>query len=183
MADDGATRRAALTRVALFAGIAILIAIDLVSDSREGAGWGHVALELVVLTLAAVGAVLGWVRWLRARDELRRLGADLSEVRARADRWRMEHRTLLRGLGEAIRTQFRDWALTAAESEIAMLLLKGLSLREIAALRETSERTVREQARSVYRKAGLAGRAELSAFFLEDLLVARAPDPADAVSS
>ncbi|MEE4298884.1 MAG: LuxR C-terminal-related transcriptional regulator, partial [Pseudomonadales bacterium] len=73
----------------------------------------------------------------------------------------------------AIEAQFRGWGLSTAEAEIGMLLLKGLSLKEIAALRETSERTVREQARAVYRKAGLAGRAELSAYFLEDLLVAR----------
>ena len=52
----------------------------------------------------------------------------------------------------------------------ALLLLKGLSTREVAAVRSTSERTVREQARSVYVKAGLTGRAALSAFFLEDLL-------------
>ena len=35
------------------------------------------------------------------------------------------------------------------------------------------ERTVREQARSLYRKSGLTGRADLAAFFLEDLLPAR----------
>lgn len=34
----------------------------------------------------------------------------------------------------------------------------------------TSERTIRAQARSIYAKAGLSGRAALSAFFLEDLL-------------
>ena len=51
------------------------------------------------------------------------------------------------------------------------MLLKGFSHKEIAALRETSERTIREQARAVYRKAGLSGRASLSAFFLEDLLL------------
>ena len=38
------------------------------------------------------------------------------------------------------------------------------------ALATTSERIVREQARSIYSKAGLTGRAALSAFFLEDLL-------------
>ena len=57
-----------------------------------------------------------------------------------------------------------------AEREVALLLLKGLSHREIAAVRAVSERTVREQARSLYAKAGLTGRAALSAFFLEDLL-------------
>ena len=53
---------------------------------------------------------------------------------------------------------------------MALLLLKGLSNKEIAAVRAASERTVREQARSIYSKAGLTGRAALSAFFLEDLL-------------
>ena len=33
-----------------------------------------------------------------------------------------------------------------------------------------TERTVRDQAGAIYRKSGLAGRAELSAYFLEDLL-------------
>ena len=42
-------------------------------------------------------------------------------------------------------------------------------------MRETSERTVRQQSLAVYRKAGLTGRAELSAFFLEDLLAPSTP--------
>jgi len=53
---------------------------------------------------------------------------------------------------------------------VALLLLEGLSLREIATMRETSERTVRQQSLAIDRKAGLTGRAELSAFSLEDLL-------------
>jgi len=61
-------------------------------------------------------------------------------------------------------------ALTPAEREIALLLLKGLSHKEIATIRSVSETTVRQQARSLYRKAGLSGRNELAAFFLEDLL-------------
>ena len=51
------------------------------------------------------------------------------------------------------------------------MLLKGFSHKEIATLRQASERTIREQARAVYRKAGLSGRASLAAFFLEDLLL------------
>ena len=37
-------------------------------------------------------------------------------------------------------------------------------------MRAIAERTIRVQARSLYSKAGLTGRAALSAFFLEDLL-------------
>ena len=57
-------------------------------------------------------------------------------------------------------------------------MLKGLSFKEIAPVRGTSERTVRQQALAVYAKAGLAGRAELAAFFLEDLLVPATTDQA-----
>jgi len=64
--------------------------------------------------------------------------------------------------------------LTPAERETALMLLKGFSLKRIAALSGRSERTVRQHAVAVYEKAGLAGRAELSGFFLGDLLL---PDP------
>jgi len=60
---------------------------------------------------------------------------------------------------------------TPAEREIALFILKGLSAKEIADLRDTSERTIRQQAQAIYSKANLSGRAALSAFFLEDLLV------------
>jgi len=54
-------------------------------------------------------------------------------------------------------------------------LLKGLSHREIADIRGVSERTVRQQSRALYRKAGLSGRADLAAYFLEDLLLPTSP--------
>jgi DNA-binding CsgD family transcriptional regulator len=53
---------------------------------------------------------------------------------------------------------------------VALLLLKGLSQKEIARQRQTNENTVRQQATSIYRKAKLSGRAELSGFFLGDIL-------------
>ena len=52
-------------------------------------------------------------------------------------------------------------------------MLKGLSHREVAEVRATSEATVRQQALVVYRKSGLRNRSDLSAFFLEDLLLPR----------
>jgi DNA-binding CsgD family transcriptional regulator len=95
---------------------------------------------------------------------------DLDVARIQGRQWRDETRALLKGLGEAIDRQFLTWKLTEAERDVGLLILKGLSLKEIAAVRVTSERTIRAQARSIYAKAGLSGRAALSAFFLEDLL-------------
>ena len=65
--------------------------------------------------------------------------------------------------------QFAAWGMTAAEREIGLLMLKGLSHKEIATLRATSDATVRQQAQSIYRKADLPGKTAFSAYFLEDL--------------
>jgi len=53
---------------------------------------------------------------------------------------------------------------------VALLLLKGLSFEEIASVRDTKEKTVRQQASSIYRKSGLNGRHEFAAWFFEDFL-------------
>ena len=86
----------------------------------------------------------------------------------------------MEGLARSIDRQLDQWQLSVAEKEVAFLLLKGLSLKDIAALRGTAEKTVRAQSAAVYAKSGLAGRTELSAFFLEDLLLPPADTLADA---
>jgi DNA-binding NarL/FixJ family response regulator len=65
--------------------------------------------------------------------------------------------------------QMGRWGLTPAEREVALLLLKGHGHKQIASATGRSERTVRQHAIAVYRKAGVGGRAELAAFFLADL--------------
>jgi len=127
--------------------------------------------------IIACGAATHLLRRLqRERQSSRLLEADLETARRDSAQWRQQTRQLVAGLGAAIAGRFRDWGLSEAESEVGLLILKGLSLKEIARLRLTSERTVREQARAVYRKAGISGRAGLSAYFLEDLLPATLED-------
>ena len=160
----------------LFLAIALLIGFDLVDDWQGGSTALHLAGEGVVLLLAAGGVVHLWARFQAERKSAQGLRQRVVEVSAAAEEWRRGTEALLAGLGRAIGTQFSAWKLSEAEAEVALLLLKGLSLREVAAVRETSERTVRQQSLAVYRKAGVAGRAELSAFFLEDLLLPRTPE-------
>jgi len=130
-------------------------------------------LELIGLLPAvflSVGVMLLFRITARQREEHLTVLRDLEVARLPGQRWRSEFRALLNGLGEAIDAQFSRWNLTDAEREVALLLLKGLSLKEVAAVRATSERTIRAQAAALYGKAGVSGRAALSAFFLEDLL-------------
>jgi DNA-binding CsgD family transcriptional regulator len=73
-------------------------------------------------------------------------------------------------MAKVLQTQFEEWGLTQTEKEVSLLLLKGLSFKEIAAVRKTLEKTVRQQASSIYKKAGVTGRHEFSAWFIEDIL-------------
>jgi DNA-binding CsgD family transcriptional regulator len=151
--------------------VAALLCADYLARARGRDLRLHAAIELTLMAIAVVGGVVFWSRFAAARRRERLLAGDLDRVQAEADRWKREANELLRGLGAAIDAQFDRWALSSAEREIALLLLKGLAHKEIADVRRTTEKTVRQQALAVYRKAGLSGRAELSAFFLEDLLL------------
>jgi DNA-binding CsgD family transcriptional regulator len=131
-------------------------------------------LTLALLVGTTVASALLALRVREQGEESRLLREDLEVIRAEGRRWRGEMEAPLREPAAGILRQFEAWGLTAAEQEVGLLPLKGLSHKEIARLRGTSEATVRQQAASVYRKAGLSGRAALSAFFLEDLL---APPP------
>lgn len=145
-----------IVATSLFGLVALLVGVDLLSDVGSGVDVLHVATEGGAALLAIAGAGLFYRHHRREQQQ------------AAAFRERAEE--LLAGLGGTVDRQFETWSLSGAEREVALLLLKGLSFKEIAAVRATSERTGREQARAVYKKAGVAGRAELSAWFLEDLL-------------
>jgi DNA-binding CsgD family transcriptional regulator len=155
-----------------FAAVAALATVDLLSDTgSSGIEPQHVLLEGALLAVA-LGAIWFLRRAVRRTGrEVEALRGAVEAWRSEAERWRRESRGLLEGLGAAMDAQFERWQLSPAEREVALLLVKGLSSNEIAGVRATSERTVRQQSQAVYRKAGLAGRAELAAFFLEDLLL------------
>jgi DNA-binding CsgD family transcriptional regulator len=164
--------------IALFALIAALMATDVTIEFRSGVAVALQTFEIVIFALALAGIGFHWWQMAVARRRSRQLDEELARVRAEAHqsnedarRWKLEARPVLAGLGEAIDRQFGRWGLTPAEREVALLQLKGLRHKTIADLRQTSERTVRQQALSVYRKSGLNGRSDLAAFFLEDLLL------------
>ena len=162
---------AAWVATALFVAIALLIGVDVAADYHAGTEAGHLLTEALVMALALTGAAGLWRRLRAARRQAERLSVDLAAARREAERFRDEARDALRGLGEAIDGQFARWGLTAAEREVGLMLLKGLSHKEVAAARSTSETTIRQQALAIYRKSGLRNRSDLSAFFLEDLLL------------
>ena len=154
--------------------MAVLTAVDLATDVREGTWLRHVLIEGSVTLVGLAGFVWMALRFRaissRARclaEHAQHLERSLEASRREAEKWRREAGDLIAGLSQAIDRQLERWGLSAAEKEVALLLLKGLSHKEIAGIRGVGEATVRQQAMALYRKAGLEGRHDLAAFFLE----------------
>jgi DNA-binding NarL/FixJ family response regulator len=144
--------------------------VDILSDLRQGAPTAHISKEIAVVVIAAVGAAWLLVGLRQQRIRIAALRAELAEAQRPARSAAQYVVNARRQLRDVIAQQFEDWGLSASEQEVGLLLLKGLSLKEIAALRATLEKTVRQQASSIYRKAGVGGRHAFAAWFIEDFL-------------
>lgn len=95
------------------------------------------------------------------------------QLRRTLERMRTQKRALDTARGEfarIIEAQFAEWSLTPAERDVGLLALKGLDAAEIAGIRGAAQGTVRAQLTRIYAKAGVSGRAQFAAWFVEDLL-------------
>ena len=145
--------------------------MDVIYDYREGASMAHLAIELALVAASFVLiAILSVGIWRESRSN-RQLKAELASLSESPPTTQSPSVVAARhDLAKVLQSQYQEWRLTQTEKEVAMLLLKGLSFKEIAAVRSTLEKTVRQQASSIYKKAGVSGRHELSAWFIEDFL-------------
>jgi len=131
----------------------------------------HVLFELAFVFLCLGTAIFLWVAGYKSERSLQHTRETLAHHQVELDEWRGRAQHFLQGLAVEIDRQLQKWGLSPAEREIALFLLKGYTTKEIAHHLGKSERTVRQHCSAVYKKSGIAGRAELSAFFLEDLLL------------
>ncbi len=126
---------------------------DLISNDD---GIFHITIELLVFI--AISIVLFY---------------ELQHVKSLDKEIKIEKSKTARLAGELLtvmREQFSQWGLSPSENEVALLLIKGLSMKEIADARSVKEKTIRSQATSIYAKSGCTGRHELAAYFIEDLM-------------
>lgn len=141
----------------VLASAALFFAYDIVADLLDRSeSLFHVVVESVVFI--AISTVLLTELWRVSRLQLA-----VQEERDKTARLSGE-------LLAVMRRQFANWGLSPSESEVALLLIKGLSMKEISSARQVKEKTVRQQATTVYAKSGYAGRHELVAHFIEDLM-------------
>ncbi|MBT1449311.1 LuxR family transcriptional regulator [Glaciecola sp. XM2] len=152
--------------------VMILNGVDVFFDIGLGVPVWHIVQEASLVVLSAFGAVL-LVRHMRHKSQnLKHLSSDLSDAKKQIETLNSSIAVERKRFAGVIKAQFEQWQLTETEQQVALLLLKGLSLKEIAVVRNTKEPTVRQQASVVYSKSNLVGRHEFSAWFLEDFLSA-----------
>lgn len=156
--------------ILIFAIVVVASGADLVADLSHGVDTAHIVKETIVVSISTIG--LAWLLWglRQQRLEIRSLQQELETAnspQAPPKKYVLEAR---KKLGNVVTQQFSEWMLTGSETEVGWLLLKGLSLKEIAMVRSTQEKTVRQQASSIYKKAGVSGRHAFSAWFIEDIL-------------
>lgn len=149
---------------------------DIVHDLNQGIAFSHVIHE-VILFGVSFAALIWQVRVIFLKNKsLTALNLELLETKKSYQEWKNKTHSQSVEIRQMIDQQFLVWHLSQSEKDVALLLIKGLSMKEIAEIRQTQEKTVRQQATTIYKKAGLSGRQELAAFFLEDILTL--PQPA-----
>lgn len=152
-------------RATVLAGLILLQAMcalffigDVVEDFREDGQFDnpHLILEAVAAATLVAGVI-----FLMA--ELRGLLNRMSEMQLGLD--------IARGhLAEVIDAFFDEWKLTAAERDVAVMMLKGVDNDTIARVRKTASGTVRAQATRIYSKSATDGRAQFISLFMEELM-------------
>lgn len=150
--------------------ISVFVFLDIYEDFTEGAHFSHLLVEATILLISSAVFLVILAQYQKERTATQNLKRSLKTVSEEREQLRSEIRQHMSGLSQIIDSQFDHWNLTPTEKDVGFLLLKGLSLKEIAAIRETAEKTTHTQVQAIYKKSGIHGRSEFAAYFLEDLL-------------
>lgn len=150
--------------------IMVLNFFDVLTDISLGVPTWHILSESSIVLISAIGAFFLFKEMRAKTSNIISLKNELNNTDDKLKNISEEMKNARHKYSEVIHTQFERWALTTSEKEVAIFLLKGLSFKEISAVRNTKEKTVRQQASTIYSKANVEGRHEFAAWFFEDFI-------------
>lgn len=136
---------------------AVVFLADVVNDMS---GVAAVDWNLLPEALASVALLLGigaealFLRYLLRRKASLERGVEMASS----------------ALQDVIESHFDEWKLTASERDVAALMVKGLSIAEIAKVRGSAEGTVKAHLNAIYRKADARNRAEVLSNIMDALI-------------
>jgi|TARA_B110000285_G_C14911678_1_gene508250 DNA-binding CsgD family transcriptional regulator len=137
------------------------VAIDLREHLIEGVGYSGSQLTHLFFEMASV-LTLGGCTFVTFDylEDLRK-----SELSAKTSLHALRH-----DFDDLLQKRFKQWAFSSAERDVALFMLRGLSILEIAELRETRPGTVKVQAHNIFKKSGVGSRAEFTSLFMEEFI-------------
>jgi len=151
---------AGLTVVQIFCSIFFLVGFI---GNTSGLTFGNLQEDQAswLQYVAGLGLVIGSVASIR-----------LMYLALKANIESEEMNKLTRGEFEsAVAARLDHWGLSKAEREVAWFTIKGLDIKDIAALRGSATGTIKVQLAAIYRKSGVENRAQFVSLLIDDLLV------------
>lgn len=142
---------------------------DVIEDISQGVPFNHWLHELIIAASSIVFILYKVVLAVKRDKTIHDYEEKIDKANLEVDFYKKKIHSFKDGINEILDQQFKIWGLTTSEQDIALLIIKGLSMKEIAETRHTSEATIRQQCSSIYKKSNLENRNQLSSYFLEDI--------------
>jgi DNA-binding NarL/FixJ family response regulator len=154
--------------------ISCLILIDILHEVYSGVKFEDLAETAFIegSILATTFITVAYILRLFNKEKVLKesIQKDLISTQNEAEKWKNKSDYLVKSYREFIDKEFTKWKLSKSEQEVAALLLQGMSSKDIATRRSTSDRTIRNQCQVIYQKSNLKGKNELMAYFLKQVL-------------
>jgi DNA-binding CsgD family transcriptional regulator len=158
-----------ISKVLFFFLIVSLILINLYDISyhliQEGSLNLHQKTEAIILFFITILVILIKTYHIYG---LNLLHSELDKKNQEIDVYKKKYKDSIQEIKQGIKEQFQYWNLTKEEEKVAQYLILGYSFKQISGLLNKSEKTIRNQSLSIYKKAGMTGRNDLAGFFLYD---------------
>jgi len=156
-----------ISKVLFFLLIVCLILINLYDISyhfiHEGSLNLHQKTEAIILFLITILVILIKTYHIYGFNHLH---SEIDKKNQEIDVYKKKYKKSIQEIKHGIQEQFHHWNLTKEEQKIAQYLILGYSFKQISGLLNKSEKTIRNQSLSIYKKAGMTGRNDLAGFFL-----------------
>ena len=150
--------------------ISLANVFDILSDLSESVSAMHLIEEAIAMAFSFSLMIYLIIQLRKQHEQLDDLKQQIEQSQQLLEKQSEALRRARNEYSQLIKQQFEQWQFTRSETDTAYLLLKGLSFKEIAEVRDIKEKTVRQQASNLYAKADLPGRHALAAWFFEELL-------------
>lgn len=154
----------------LLTGYAVYEVYDELTDLGQGESPLTVWVEILIVC-ASLGFVFYITRLLyQNMIQQAQMKQTLQQVRQQLHSSNQRLQQGKEAFRESVDWQLNEWKFTQAQKDIAFLLLKGLTAKEIADQRFVQEKTIRNHLSAIYEKSGMPGKHVFCAWFFEGLL-------------